>query len=99
MSQAAKNLAETTIEPIDQMRSKLAALDRVQAVIEFSLDGTILHANENFLKTLGYELSEIQGKHHRIFCESNYTSSLDYKRFWVKLIRGELVSGEFKRVG
>jgi methyl-accepting chemotaxis protein len=57
---------------------KLAALDKSQAVIEFNLDGTILHANDNFLKTLGYKLSEIQGRHHRIFCDNAYAQSNEY---------------------
>ena len=48
---------------------KIAAIDRAQAVIEFNLDGTIITANENFLKTLGYSLGEIQGKHHSMFVE------------------------------
>ncbi len=34
-----------------------------QAVIEFSLDGTVLTANENFCNTIGYTLEEIRGKH------------------------------------
>ena len=52
----------------------IEAINRVQAVIEFELDGTIITANENFLSTLGYSLQEIQGKHHRIFCCLLYTS-------------------------
>ena len=50
-----------------EFESKVAAIDRSQAVIEFSLDGTILTANENFLNATGYTLQEVQGKHHRIF--------------------------------
>ena len=57
------------------------ALNRVQAVIEFELDGTIIHANENFLNALGYKLEEIQGKHHRIFCDADYASSQEYVDF------------------
>lgn len=74
------------------------ALDKVQAIIEFSLDGTILNANENFLKTLGYSLKEIQSRHHRIFCDDEYASSLAYKQFWEKLNRGQFDSGEYKRI-
>ena len=73
------------------------ALDKVQAIIEFSLDGRILTANENFLKTLGYSLEEIQNKHHRIFCEESYTQSPAYRQFWEKLNRGESDAGEYMR--
>jgi methyl-accepting chemotaxis protein len=78
---------------------KMAAIDRAQAVIEFNLDGTITNANENFLKTLGYDISEIKGKHHRIFCESQYANSPSYSQLWTKLAQGELEAGEFKRIG
>ena len=78
---------------------KLMAVDRVQAVIEFNLDGTIVTANENFLKTLGYSLSEIQGKHHSMFIEPQQRDSAAYREFWAKLGRGEYEAGEFKRIG
>lgn len=75
------------------------AISRAQAVIEFNLDGTIISANENFLSTLGYSLEEIEGKHHRIFCDPQYTKSNEYREFWAKLGRGEFESGRFKRYG
>lgn len=78
---------------------KLDAISRAQAVIEFTPKGEILTANENFLKTLGYQLSEVQGKHHSMFCEAAYTNSDDYRRFWAKLAGGEFVSDEFMRLG
>lgn len=81
------------------LMEKFNALNKVQAIIEFNLDGSIIHANENFLKTTGYSLEEISGKHHRIFCDSEYTSTLAYKQFWEKLGRGEFDSGEYKRIG
>lgn len=80
-------------------RGIVKALNRVQAIIEFNLDGTILTANNNFLKTLGYDLTDIQGQHHSIFCDPNYVQSNDYKMFWEKLKRGEFEAGEFKRIG
>ena len=55
-------------------RNMLDAISRSQAVIEFDLEGNILTANSNFCKALGYELAEIVGKHHRIFCCLLYTS-------------------------
>ncbi|MGB0716019.1 MAG: PAS domain S-box protein [Phycisphaerae bacterium] len=74
------------------------AIDRVQAVIEFDLDGTVLNANQNFLQIFGYELDEVVGKHHRVFCEPGYAESADYAEFWNKLGRGGYEAGEFKRL-
>ncbi|MCW5681751.1 MAG: PAS domain S-box protein [Xanthobacteraceae bacterium] len=77
----------------------LAAINRSQAVIEFSTDGRIQHANENFLKAVGYSLDEIRGKHHSIFVEPAYRESADYRAFWEKLGRGEYDAGQYKRFG
>jgi methyl-accepting chemotaxis protein len=74
------------------------ALDKVQAIIEFDLDGTVLSANENFLRIFGYELDEIVGKHHRLFCDPTYADSDEYAEFWKKLARGEFHAAEFKRL-
>lgn len=77
---------------------KINAISRSQAVIEFKTDGTILHANENFLATVGYKLDEIVGKHHRIFCTAKHAASASYQGFWNQLGAGEFVSGQFERV-
>lgn len=77
---------------------QLAAISKSQAVIEFAMDGTILTANENFLKTLGYRLPEIQGQHHRMFVHPNERDQPAYHEFWKTLQRGEYVSAEFKRI-
>jgi methyl-accepting chemotaxis protein len=79
--------------------AKIAAISRVQAVIEFDLEGNVLAANENFLATLGYRLDEIQGQHHRMFCEPELARSEAYAEFWGRLRAGEFVAGEFKRLG
>jgi methyl-accepting chemotaxis protein len=81
-----------------ESRGKVAAIDRAQAVVEFKLDGTVLSANQNFLDAMGYALHEIQGKHHRIFCEPTLASSEEYTDFWVRLGAGGYESGEFKRI-
>ncbi|WP_267551661.1 PAS domain-containing methyl-accepting chemotaxis protein [Rhizobium rhizogenes] len=78
---------------------KLDALSRSQAVIEFTPDGRILGANENFLQTLGYGLSEIQGMHHSLFCDKAYSSSNEYRQFWSRLAQGEFIADEFLRIG
>nr|WP_316178293.1 PAS domain-containing methyl-accepting chemotaxis protein [Bradyrhizobium sp. SZCCHNRI1009] len=79
--------------------SKLAAIDRAQAMIEFKLDGTIVSANKNFLDALGYRLDEIQGKHHSMFVEPALRDSPAYREFWAALNRGEYQAGEYKRIG
>ncbi|SDJ63565.1 methyl-accepting chemotaxis sensory transducer with Pas/Pac sensor [Dyella jiangningensis] len=75
------------------------AIDKAQAMIEFDLDGHVLNANDNFLKAMGYELDEIKGRHHRMFCEEGYTASAAYAEFWAKLNRGEFDAGRYKRLG
>ena len=78
---------------------QIAAISRAQAVIAFEMDGTIVTANENFLKALGYTLAEIQGKHHSMFVEQAERGSAAYREFWARLNRGENQSAEYKRVG
>jgi methyl-accepting chemotaxis protein len=82
-----------------ELEAKLAALDKSQATIEFAMDGTVLTANRNFLAALGYELGEIQGKHHSMFVEPAYRDSPDYAEFWRKLRAGEAQIAQFKRIG
>jgi methyl-accepting chemotaxis protein len=78
---------------------QIAAIGRAQAIIAFEMDGTIVTANENFLKAMGYTLAEIQGKHHRMFVEQAERDSAAYREFWARLNRGENQSAEYKRVG
>jgi methyl-accepting chemotaxis protein len=78
---------------------QIAAIGKAQAVIEFSLDGKIQNANENFLKTLGYALDEIKGQHHSMFVEAGHRQSAEYRAFWEKLGRGEYDAGQYKRIG
>ena len=78
---------------------QIAAIGRAQAVIAFEMNGTVITANENFLKALGYTLAEIQGKHHSMFVEQAERDSAAYREFWAKLNRGENQSAEYKRIG
>jgi len=78
---------------------QIAAIRKSQAVIEFAIDGTILDANDNFLKALGYTLAEIKGKHHRLFVDAAERDGSAYREFWASLGRGEYQAGEYKRVG
>ncbi len=79
-------------------KGKLEALSRAQAVIEFTPEGNIITANENFLAALGYTLAEIVGKHHSMFCEADYSRSPAYKAFWANLAAGEFAADQFKRI-
>ncbi|MGM4963008.1 methyl-accepting chemotaxis protein [Tardiphaga sp. 1201_B9_N1_1] len=96
-----KFATDITAKKIQSMEetSKIAAIGRAQAVIEFDLDGTIVTANENFLDALGYELAEIQGKHHSMFVEPAMRNSEEYREFWARLNRGEYQAAEYKRIG
>jgi len=91
-------LRERAVAAADH-EGQLAAISKAQAVIEFKLDGTILTANDNFLKTLGYSLDEIRGKHHSMFAEPAFAGSAEYRAFWEKLGRGEYDAGQYKRIG
>ncbi|MDO9383794.1 MAG: PAS domain-containing methyl-accepting chemotaxis protein [Hyphomicrobiaceae bacterium] len=81
------------------LQAKIDALDKSQAVIEFSTDGTILTANANFLGAVGYSLAEIQNKHHSIFVAPQDRESPAYRSFWAELARGVFQSAQYKRVG
>ena len=80
------------------LRNQIAAISRSQAMIEFTTDGIIQHANENFLKVIGYPLEEIVGKHHKIFMDPAESSQPEYAKFWETLQRGDFQAGEFKRI-
>jgi methyl-accepting chemotaxis protein len=82
-----------------EIKAKLEAIDRAQAVIEFNLDGSIITANENFLRTVGYSLPEIQGKHHSMFVESAFRETAAYAEFWRRLKAGEYQAARYKRLG
>lgn len=78
-------------------QGKVAAINKVQAVIEFDLNGNILYANDNFLKLTEYTLPEVLGKHHSILVSERYKNSPEYKAFWAKLDRGEYDEGIYHR--
>lgn len=89
----------TPFNDVTEMGAKLEALDKSLAVIEFKTDGTIITANENFCKTMGYSLKEIKGKHHSMFAEPEFAKSQAYKDFWAALKRGEYQAAQYPRLG
>jgi methyl-accepting chemotaxis protein len=90
---------KVTADQIADWKGQLAAIGKSQAVIEFDLKGNILTANDNFLRTMGYALDEIRGKHHSMFVDPAYRASPEYAAFWEKLGRGDYDVGQYKRVG
>ncbi len=94
----ATDITESKLRNADY-KGQLNAISKSQAVIEFELDGTIITANENFTSAVGYTLNEIQGKHHSIFVDRDYSNSTSYKDFWIKLASGKYEAGEYKRFG
>ncbi|MEC9319322.1 MAG: methyl-accepting chemotaxis protein, partial [Pseudomonadota bacterium] len=87
-----------TITKSRETEDLLKALNRSSAVIEFTLDGHVITANENFLDALNYRLDDIVDQHHRVFCSEEEVQSKDYSRFWQKLAAGEFFSGRFQRI-
>ena len=93
--QAEADIATTAAE----LRSVSAAINAVQGVAEFALDGTLLMANDNFLKLMGYRLDEVLWQHHRMFCDPDHVSSHAYMDFWRKLNQGQFETGMYRRLG
>jgi PAS domain S-box-containing protein len=79
-------------------KGQIAAIGKAKAVAEFSLDGTILGANDHMLRMFGYGLADIKDRHHGIFVDPALRSSPEYLAFWAKLGRGEYDAGQYKRV-
>jgi len=94
----ATDITEQKLRNADS-QGKIDAIGKSQGVIEFNLDGTVITANENFLKVMGYSLDEAVGVHHRNFVEPAYANSNEYRQLWEKLNRGEFDAGEYKRIG
>ena len=94
-----KEGAMHTKEQAAQYEGQLAAISKSTGVIEFSMDGKVIAANDIFLNVLGYSREEAIGQHHSTFVDSEYRASAAYKSFWEQLNRGEAITGEFQRVG
>lgn len=91
-------LAQDNEKQLMELNAMMVAINRIQAIIEFDLEGNILHANALFLDAMGYTLEEVAGKHHRIFCKPEYTQTVQYIDFWRRLATGTTESGQFPRV-
>ena len=87
-----------TMHARQDFSGKIQAIERVQAVIEFDLQGRVLRANDNFLRTFGYQEQELLGRHHRMFCTEEDVRASSYRQLWEGLERGQFQSGEFRRL-
>ena len=74
------------------------ALSRSQAMIEFTPEGIILRANDNFYQAMGYTADEVVGKHHSTFASPEFAASEEYRQFWRTLQSGQFVAGKFHRL-
>ncbi|MEQ6291275.1 methyl-accepting chemotaxis protein [Vogesella oryzagri] len=93
-----KRELDSVNKELQEAKGIIAALNKSMASIRFTPDGTIIDANDLFLRAMGYRREDIIGKHHRIFCSADYVASRDYQQFWSKLSAGEFFSGEIERV-
>ena len=94
----ATDITAAKLQSLD-MAARIGAIERSQAVVEFSLDGVVVAANACFLEAMGYAIDEIRGLHHRIFMPFAESERPDYAAFWARLRAGECLSGEYRRLG
>lgn len=78
--------------------AELSAIEHAVPMIVFSLDGTVLRANDLFLSTLGFQRDDVIGQHHRIFCDPNYVASPLYRKHWETLNKGQPITDTIKRI-
>ena len=94
----ATDISQAKVASLNNQR-QIAESNRTQAVVEFTHEGICLTANDNFCRTMGYELAEIKGRHHRTFVDPAYRDSREYQQFWSDLNAGQFQTAEFKRLG
>ncbi len=82
-----------------ETKGKIDAISLSQTVIEFDMEGNVQTANPNFLRTMGYTMAEIRGKHHSMFCEPGLVQSQAYRDFWADLGEGKFQSARYRRIG
>ncbi|HMS84480.1 MAG TPA: PAS domain S-box protein [Nitrospira sp.] len=89
---------EADVAGVLEAKHTMIAINHTYSIIEFDLQGTIIDANENFLRLSGYDKDELIGSHHRIFCDPTYVKSNDYAAFWQRLGQGHFETGTYQRV-
>ncbi len=86
-------------QAMEEAHQHFAAVNRSLAVVEMEMNGTFIKANENFLRALGYDWRDLQGRQHSMLVEPSEANSRDYQNFWDNLRAGRAQSGQFKRIG
>lgn len=94
-----KSIIEDKIkEAVAEAKGIVDGVNATMATIEFTPNGEVISANENFIKTMKCSLADILGKHHRTFVPESILISDDYKTFWTRLASGEPIRGVFERI-
>ncbi|KTC24332.1 pili assembly chaperone [Pseudomonas putida] len=96
-NKAIKQTLVDTLQKLQAAEARVGAVALSMATVEFKPDGTIISANENFLAAMGYQLKEIVGQHHRIFCFPDHQANANYRKFWQRLAGGEYIRERFLR--
>ena len=89
---------EADVAGVLEAQHTMMAIDHTYSIIEFNLEGTIIGANDNFLRLSGYAKDELIGSHHRILCDPTYVKSNDYATFWKRLAQGHFETGTYQRI-
>lgn len=84
---------------LDELKARLAAIERSHGIIEFTPDGVIDRVNDHYLKLTGYPREALLGQHHSLLCPPDYVASDEYRLFWQRLRQGQPCSGRFPRRG
>lgn len=76
--------------------ARLTALDRTYGMVEFDLDGRMVSVNLLFCRMFGYAPDALVGQSHLLLLPPELHA--EYGRFWQGVLKGEIHSGEFRRV-
>ncbi len=79
-------------------QGQIKAMNRSQMIVEFGMDGTIITANDNYLRAFGYQGAELTGRYHDTFISEDSRRSADYVEFWKELRAGNYQAGLFRRI-
>src|SRR5579863_8081444 len=82
-----------------ELESLYAAINQSQAVIEIDIDGTVLTANDGYLKMFGYTLEEIVGQPYALFVHPADRETAEYRALWDHMRAGQHEQGRFRRAG
>jgi methyl-accepting chemotaxis protein len=86
-----------TRRELDEVQSAIKSIGKNVATIEFTPEGKVTDVNDIFLSVAGYSKAEVIGQHHSVMCLPEYTSTQDYKTFWLDLSNGKAHKGTFER--